>query len=86
MTLARYMLIIGVILLGYCLVLVGFAMPGVTAIGLVCLVLLYDNACLWVLEIIYSVELTAQVGDARHPAPVSRVVPHNLSVGEPRSL
>jgi type IV secretion system protein VirD4 len=31
------MLIIGVILLGYCLVLVGFAMPGVTAIGLVCL-------------------------------------------------
>jgi type IV secretion system protein VirD4 len=37
MTLCRYMLIIGVILLGYCLVLVGFAMPGVTAIGLVCL-------------------------------------------------
>jgi type IV secretion system protein VirD4 len=37
MTLCRYMLIIGVILLGYCLVLVGFAMPGVTAIGLACL-------------------------------------------------
>jgi type IV secretion system protein VirD4 len=31
------MLIIAVILLGYCLVLVGFAMPGVTAIGLACL-------------------------------------------------
>jgi type IV secretion system protein VirD4 len=31
------MLIIGVILLGYCVVLVGFAMPGVMAIGLVCL-------------------------------------------------
>src|ERR1700728_257364 len=37
MTLCRYMLIIGVILLGYCVALVGFAMPGVTAIGLVCL-------------------------------------------------